>query len=577
MRSSLLVVLLLAAGCGTPAGDTGTDPGDTDTGGDTDLVPATDRDDDGYPVGVDCDESRADVNPGVTADICNGRDDDCDGLTDEDPDLSWFLDTDGDGFGKAGGSSFSSCDPGASAYATNDADCDDTDPAIFPGADEVCDGADNDCNGDIDENESEFQAFYADADGDGAGTPDAFVYGCDAASSGGSDNALDCDDTDPHEPVFVSTEGSSRGTGRIDAPLASVQRGIEAATECVLVGPGTYSEDLDFAGRNITVEGLSGSAETIIQGSGRAPVVTFNSGEVAVLRGFTLTGGGGRVESSTGSYWDGTQYVNYYYDYSYGGGVYSFYSYPTLEDVVLADNVLPNSYSYYVSSTEYYYGQGMGGGLYAYGGEVVLTDVDFLRDSACSGGALYHDGDGTIVGTRVRMLENGGQYGTLYQSYTTEKWENLVMDANTTEYGYAGIYTVYGDLRVTNATLVSGEYGIYNYGSAVNVTSSIVNGNITGLYDGGDGTSTWDIRYSDIYGNDGADYYGLDAVTGLDGNVSVPPGFYAYVDNTDADDDDLTLSTRSRLIDAGDPDSARNDGDGSRNDMGAFGGPNGSW
>ena len=51
------------------------------------------------------------------------------------------LDSDGDGF-------FGGCD----AYATVDADCDDTDPAVNTGAEEVCDGVDNDCDAETDDN-----------------------------------------------------------------------------------------------------------------------------------------------------------------------------------------------------------------------------------------------------------------------------------------------------------------------------------------------------------------------------------------------------------------------------------------
>ncbi|MCO4772202.1 MAG: putative metal-binding motif-containing protein, partial [Deltaproteobacteria bacterium] len=74
----------------------------------------------------DCDDNDAGNYPG-NAETCDGTDEDCDGLIDED------FDADGDG------------------YTSCDGDCDDTDATVYPGATEVCDGDDEDCDGVIDE------------------------------------------------------------------------------------------------------------------------------------------------------------------------------------------------------------------------------------------------------------------------------------------------------------------------------------------------------------------------------------------------------------------------------------------
>ncbi|MFT4975619.1 MAG: hypothetical protein ACI8S6_001506, partial [Myxococcota bacterium] len=79
-------------------------------------------------------------------------------------------------------------------------DCDDNDSAVNPDATEVCDGIDNDCNGDIDDEDSGVDTstastFYADSDGDGYGDASTTIDSC-AAPSGYTTDSTDCDDTD---------------------------------------------------------------------------------------------------------------------------------------------------------------------------------------------------------------------------------------------------------------------------------------------------------------------------------------------------------------------------------------------
>ena len=77
-----------------------------------------------------------------------------------------------------------------------DGDCDDTDPTILPGADELCDGVDNDCNGILDDGAGDMQTFYEDRDGDGAGDPALPVEAC-AVPDGAVTSSDDCDDLAP--------------------------------------------------------------------------------------------------------------------------------------------------------------------------------------------------------------------------------------------------------------------------------------------------------------------------------------------------------------------------------------------
>lgn len=72
-------------------------------------------------------------------------------------------------------------------------DCDDADAAIYAGATEVCDGADNDCDGEVDVDTPDLVAQYPDGDSDGYGNPDSPLYTCNVLSSYVAD-ATDCDD-----------------------------------------------------------------------------------------------------------------------------------------------------------------------------------------------------------------------------------------------------------------------------------------------------------------------------------------------------------------------------------------------
>ncbi len=102
----------------------------------------------------DCDDTNAAINPTAT-EVCNGYDDNCNGLVDDaDPGVigvsTWFADADGDGFGD-GAVSVNSCSP-PGGYVDNADDCDDTDASVNPGTAEVCsNGVDDNCDGEIDE------------------------------------------------------------------------------------------------------------------------------------------------------------------------------------------------------------------------------------------------------------------------------------------------------------------------------------------------------------------------------------------------------------------------------------------
>ena len=103
---------------------------------------------DGYASNVDCNDADAAINPGAT-EICDGIDNNCDGNIDEAGGATWYADADGDTYGDAASTTVS-CDTPA-GYVADNTDCNDGNDAINPAATEVCDGVDNNCDGNIDE------------------------------------------------------------------------------------------------------------------------------------------------------------------------------------------------------------------------------------------------------------------------------------------------------------------------------------------------------------------------------------------------------------------------------------------
>ena len=190
VRAPFLLGGLLLLGCtGLFGGDTAGADGDADG--------------DGFAAAEDCDDSRADVNPGE-AERCDDQDvdEDCNGLADDedDPDgrETWAIDEDGDGYGGEGGDTERACDP-PEGYGRDATDCDDHDDEVYADAPEVCDGKDNDCDERADDDDPEGPSgepmVYPDGDGDGFGDEARGEYTCTPGTqiqTGG-----DCDDDDP--------------------------------------------------------------------------------------------------------------------------------------------------------------------------------------------------------------------------------------------------------------------------------------------------------------------------------------------------------------------------------------------
>ena len=222
MRALTFIMLghALLTGCGDKS-DTGTATPETsppDTGEDT----VVDADGDGVSAEEDCDDADPEVSP-LTEEICDDKDNNCDGAVDE------GFDADADGYTTCGG------------------DCDDSDADISPDAAEVCDEADNNCDGEVDE--GLLTAAFEDLDGDGYGSPDTVKKVC-ALGDGEVDNGDDCDDDDSatfpgaapgDSKTACMTDSDGDGYGD-DAPGPDVTPGTDCDDAFDTAYPGAVEE-----------------------------------------------------------------------------------------------------------------------------------------------------------------------------------------------------------------------------------------------------------------------------------------------------------------------------------------------
>jgi hypothetical protein len=315
---------------------------------------------------------------------------------------------------------------------------------------------------------------------------------------------------------FWSAEAKPAG-GAIIAVNAgeSVQAAIDAAVDgdVITVAPGEYGEDIDFHGKAIAVVG-SGPG-SVLRGSGSGPVVTFDEGEDAasVLDSFTVTGGNAVR----------------------GGGIFVSGASPTILRNVLADN-----------------------------------------RASSQGSAIY------------------------LEASAAEVWNNLIVYNGTSGGDPHSVEIVGASPSIVNNTIAKGDSNgiIVRGASAPLIMNNVIANNGAriggsrrgrGICDFSGGTAR--IHYNVFHRNrvaalltGGTDYRRIRGAENaiapprLLGNLDGPPRFVRRPRVRVADTQipaDFRLSNRSssRAVDAGNPDPAFNDGDGTRNDAGFTGGP----
>jgi len=357
---------------------------------------------------TDCDDALKTVNP-EAEERCDGIDNNCDGDVDGDDaidKLTWYADSDDDGFGDAE-STTEACDQ-PTGHVDNDLDCDDTTDASNPSADEICDGSDNDCDGDVDEDDAiDASAWYLDMDEDGFGDPDTSVFACaapegyladntdcnDEAAEANPDGTEVCDGLDNDCDSTTSEAGTVSLNGSTES-WDSIQSAINGASDgdTVYVCEGTWNEWISI-NVGLTLVGGGGSEAVILDGMSEdnGSVITVLTPSAVTIEGFTVQNGYNPGEESAGGISAGyttgdltLRDVVVDGNEGFTGGLIG----PLEGTTIIEDSRFTNNMGYY------------GGGLVMNSGS--LTDVRILDNEAyVGGGAFFLEGDITLENTRI--------------------------------------------------------------------------------------------------------------------------------------------------------------------------------
>jgi len=326
----------------------------------------------------------------------------------------------------------------------------------------------------------------------------------------------------------------------------TIQEALDFAepSDIILVGDGIYFENLIFPEKpNIKLKSLNGPTSTILDGSRNGTVITVNGNYTEMdtsnsIEGFTIQNAGYvSFESSPDISWSRD-----------GGGI----SLKWNANILIKNNIIKDNYN----------SCGGGGGLYSYESSPVIVNNKFLNNVAgispngeyCGnwyGGALclYY---GEPIVRNCIFSNNQAQHegGALYIYNTTDiSLENCVFFNND----------LIGDYD-TGSLLQCNDHGNDSY--SLRFTNCIFWESNSDPFSNRYGGVSIEMSYSDYDLTDSDVSY-------LEGNISNNPLFL--------DEIDFLINESSPAHDTGNPDSRYNDLDGSRNDMGAYGGLWGAW
>jgi len=271
----------------------------------------------------------------------------------------------------------------------------------------------------------------------------------------------------------------------VPSDFSTIQSAIDYAwtADTVLVQPGTYVENINFNGKNITVASLylttqdtSYISQTVIDGNQNGSVVKFENGEdnFAVLYGFTISNG---------------------YTYGSGGGICCYYnSSPSLVNVTISGNTASSGGGICCSSSSPSLTNvtitgnstsDRGGGIYCGSSSPILANVTISGNMASSGGGIYCSSSSpslnnvTISGntaTGSGYYRGGG--GISCYSNSSPSFVNVTINGNTSYNDGGGIRCKSSNPSLNNVT-ISGNSASSSGGGIYCRSSSPILANVT--------------------------------------------------------------------------------------------------
>ncbi len=247
---------------------------------------------------------------------------------------------------------------------------------------------------------------------------------------------------------------------------STIQEAIDgaAAGSVIIIEPGTYYENIDFKGKELTLKSTNPDdyaivESTIIDGGGKGSTVSIRNGEGqgATLLGLHITGGSGGRESfdfdENGTLTNANEYL--------GGGILIMNgSAPTITQCIIREN----------HSTEAETGEGAGGGITIVANSSATISANLIdsNESDVGGGIVvaYNSSavvrDNTISNNRSPSTGNADNFsGGVFVIYnSTATVENNTITANTSPYNVGGVMVMFNSVvtvKGNTITLNSGQ------------------------------------------------------------------------------------------------------------------------